>query len=140
MIAGNGNRSEIPSPNLPAFRFDPMALSGASRRKQIPSIILLTPPLLYNSSMKILTKTLLFCLFCLSVSCGKKGPYGFETGMKIEVFNRGDRYEGSSWVPAKITDVGEDYIVITYKNGAIVTATKKSLDDGGMNQIRIIPK
>jgi hypothetical protein len=74
-------------------------------------------------------------------SCSKKGPYGFETGMKIEVFQSGDGSEGSSkWIPAKITDAGEDFIVITYKNGGIITVTKKQLDGGGMKQISIVPK
>ena len=36
-LTSNGSRSEIRNPHFPALRSDPMALSGASRRKQTPS-------------------------------------------------------------------------------------------------------
>jgi hypothetical protein len=96
----------------------------------------------YKSIVKFPRNLVLILIVVASLnSCSKKGPYGFETGMEIEVFQSGDGSKGSSkWVPATITDAGEDYIVITYENDTIVTVTKKQLDSGAMKHISISSK
>ena len=96
----------------------------------------------HTSVVKFLNNLFLILIIVASLnSCSKKGPYGFETGIEVEIFERGDGREGSSkWVPATITDAGEDYIVITYEDDTIVTVTKKQLDDWGMQHIRISSK
>jgi hypothetical protein len=58
--------------------------------------------------MKILPKVLLFCLLCFSVSCGKKGPYGYDKG-EVYIYYDDKGKEESKF---RVEDSGDDYITI----------------------------
>ena len=76
------------------------------------------------------------------LSCGKEGPYGYKKGMRIVVFKLVDDHSSvAKWEKhsARITDVGEDYIVFVLDESKTRTiVTKKELEDGFNRMIKVI--